>query len=553
MVQVNGNSNEHSYQNNSNEKYGSSINSSLRQSPPPVTDAVIPPGAVMSPPDSTQNSSDDEDAGRRALKANDVQELQHVVRRTLTPNGIKTVVELSPTEVENVEKRVRTLMLEMPDKNTSEETIQLRPRLSPAMRKPSHSRANTESAIFDQRAGSFTTDDDESDSDGLLLSRKPPLLRKKSGELVKPAIRPPSRRKHSSAPGTPTYSKAVHFNEDIEQVRHFLMVDRPIAVSAGASPADGYEEELEFPFKYPDGTTSANELEIRLGNFPNDEGRPWQPVRVEKLSLSPDQKSLLGCVAVANWGFQKYVVARFTFDYWKTTSEVVAEYSNEVRQHPRDDGCDQFNFNIRLSDQANLDSKTLLICVKYNVNGQDHWDSNNGMNYQVDFARKQKPKVTASPVGQRPPRSRHNSSSSAKPHAAVADDDFTSAFDAAPTIRFRNGATASRSLSDSPVRRANPANQAFGSRYDFGASLTAALSQAQATLGDRSGIKSKNGIPPASTLNRNSLGASAAAGTDSPRADALLANKHAVDSRAYQEFVSKFCFVGSPATSKPSS
>lgn len=559
MAQPTSNSNDH---NNSdqNEKHGSSISSSLRQSPPPVSDGPIPTGAVMSPPDSTLNSSDDEEADRRAYKVEELRELEDAVRRSLAPNGTHPASELSPVEVEAVEKKIRNLKIQMPPKQAVEETLQLRPRLPATARKVSHSRSSTESAIMDQRgqfSSSPTSDDEESDSEGLTLSRKPLLLRKKSGELVKPAIRPPSRRKHSSAPGTPTYSKAVHFNEDIEQVRHFLQVDRPIAVSAGGSPAEGYEEEAEFPFKYPDTPSSPGDLEIRLGHFSEGDDRKWCPVRLEKLSLSSDQKSLLGVVAVANWGFQKYVAVRFTFDYWKTTSEVVAEYSNEVRQTPREDGYDQFNFNIRLSDLANIDNKTLLVCVKYNVNGQDHWDNNSGMNFQADFSRRQKPKAAPAPIGVRPPRSRHNSSSSSKPTAravATLDEEFSNTFDTAPAIRFRKAPTVTRSLSDSPLRRTTPAGQAFGSRYDFGASLSAALSQAQATLGERSGIKTKTGQPvgmgpPASSLPRGGLGAPGTSGTESPRADALLANKHAVDSRAYQEFVSKFCFVRSPATS----
>ncbi|MGG6497930.1 UNVERIFIED_CONTAM: CBM21 domain-containing protein, partial [Bacteroidetes bacterium 56_B9] len=81
--------------------------------------------------------------------------------------------------------------------------------------------------------------------------------------------------------------------------------------------------------------------------------------------------------------FHKQVVARFTLDYWKTTSEVAAEYNNDIRT-PSMDGCDRFNFHIKLSDQANIDNKTLLLCVRYSVAGQEFWDSNNMMNYQID-------------------------------------------------------------------------------------------------------------------------------------------------------------------------
>ncbi|USP75796.1 MACRO domain containing protein [Curvularia clavata] len=56
-------------------------------------------------------------------------------------------------------------------------------------------------------------EEDGSDIEDDELRVKPPLLRKNAGELVKPAFRPPSRRSPSSMPGTPTYSKAMQFDE----------------------------------------------------------------------------------------------------------------------------------------------------------------------------------------------------------------------------------------------------------------------------------------------------------------------------------------------------
>ena len=192
-------------------------------------------------------------------------------------------------------------------------------------------------------------------------------------------------------PGTPTYSKAVHFDSHLEHVRHFLQVDRPLAVSAGTSPVENYESDMEFPFGSDNSrsTAPAFEWEIRLANFPTDSNdRSGMPARVEKVFLSADNKTLIGVVAVHNLAFNKYVVTRFTLDYWKTTSEVVAEYNNDVRRKEANDGFDRFNFNIKLEDQANLESKTMFFCIRYNVNGQEFWDSNGNMNFQVDFVKK---------------------------------------------------------------------------------------------------------------------------------------------------------------------
>lgn len=73
-------------------------------------------------------------------------------------------------------------------------------------------------------------------------------------------------------------------------------------------------------------------MEIIISNFPVETPvRKAQPVRLERVWLSNDQKSLVGSVAVANLAFQKLVVCRFTLDYWKTALEVAAEYVSEIR------------------------------------------------------------------------------------------------------------------------------------------------------------------------------------------------------------------------------
>ena len=122
-------------------------------------------------------------------------------------------------------------------------------------------------------------------------------------------------------PGTPSFTKSVHFGDDLEHVRHFLQVDRPIAVDAGSSPVEDYDSDFAF-----EDYSSVRRYEwvIRLSNFPADTAdRLAKPVRVERLWLSSDYRCLLGSVTVANLAFQKVVAARFTFDYWKTTSEVL--------------------------------------------------------------------------------------------------------------------------------------------------------------------------------------------------------------------------------------
>jgi hypothetical protein len=506
----------------------------------------MPAGAVLSPPDSTQNSSDDEEEGQsRPRQVLGLMELEDAVRSM-------EVVDEPSSPVGSVEDSNAPLTLKIRASNID----------GPMKKNPQHTHSVSaqESSFFDRRGsissvgtyGSEESDDDE-------RYPRPNLVRKKSGELVKPSlVRPSSQRRHSSLPGTPTYKRGVHFDEHLEEVRHFLVADRPIAVSAGTSPADGRDDDQDYHFpddKSP-ATSNAVSWEIRAVNFPPlHEHRRHMPIRADRLFLSADQKSLIGIVAVANLAFQKTVVARFTLDYWKTTSEVVAEYDPEQRLKPRDDGFDQFKFSIKLSDQANLETRTLLLCLRYDVNGTQYWDSNDGQNFQVDFMKKTKSAPEEEPKPMRAlPHSKHNNAPALPRSRSTPafDEDFAASMEERHSLRFKE--SRERLLPDTPpptMRKHNSSGSNFGTRYDFGASLSTALSNAQAALGDKSGIKSKsNGLPPKPSVNPAFFTGSPVQGNGSGSPMPQNLQNKALDSRAYQEFVSKYCFVGLTTSSR---
>jgi hypothetical protein len=568
-------------------------NGSLRQSPPPVTDdKAMPSGVVLSPPESAQNSSDDEDGGKsRGRDAETLAELQASLqiigqRREGSPHR----------RAEDMAKANQVLTLIMP----SSKPIDVQPTSHhveislPEGRKKGHTRSNTDSSVYvsfdrpSETPVSGSEEEDGSDYDDPDRSgRKPPMLRKKSGELVRPALRPSSaRRRPSSMPGTPTFGKAVHFDSHLEHVRHFLQVDRPLAVSAGSSPVEAYDSDTEFPFSDDDHNNKRSppfEWEISVSNFPAEtQDRLRLPVRVERVFLSSDNKTLMGSVAVANLAFNKYVVARFTLDYWKTTSEVVAEYSNDVRRKGQADGYDRFNFNIKLADQANLEAKTMFFCVKYSVNGVEYWDNNNNTNFQIDFKKRALPQNgkkgmqgAASRTVNGLPRSqkKSNGRSQLKP---TAFDDFADGFDSkydfstlaqkpvsdflgeSGPVRLKGVKSAVSLASDNLTRRApNPSGQAFANRYDFGASLSAAINAANTVMGDRSGITMKPSAKknvvqqaaPAASMSKEVSRAPApplaampsTSGTDSPRPAGT--EKPVLASQSYNELLDKYCFV----------
>jgi len=580
---------------------------SLRQSPPPRTNGIIPQGMTISPPESTHNSDDEEVRGRsRELEKDNLEELQAAIRglRGERKSGSPTRTQEPP--------QVNGHKAASEGSSPAEDT---RPPLSSSQRKISHARSSTDSNIvfevtpatsqpatqtglLSPREGDSSSDE----SDTIGSTRRPPMVRKKSGELVKPALRPHSRagRRPSSMPGTPTFSKAVHFDSQLEHIRHFLQVDRPLAVSAGSSPVENYESESEFPFgSNESGARSRGtsyEWDIRLANFPHQtvDRKAW-PVHVERVFLSADKKTLIGTVAVQNLAFQKQVTTRFTFDYWKTTSEVAAEFSTDLRKNGSTDNLDHFTFSISLADQANLENKTLFFCVRYNVNGTEYWDSNNSVNYQVDFTKKAKAKTSQpSGLGARPlnalPRSRPSPPTSAgRPKSMnISFDDFGSGFDnfgvgatfaesptsliGEPKIKLRSPRSKQELVPDAPARRNRSAAPMFATRYDFNSSLTAAKNSAYSILGENSGLpandtkqsfrevpvvvaksasqkpqKLENGIHNVSAVS------SAPAVTAPPvtsKPAALFSEKPSLSSQSYQELVDKYCFVGTPRTSK---
>lgn len=520
----------------------------LRQSPPPLTDAQIPPGAVLSPPESGPNSSD-EDSSSQDRDNISLGELEAAVR------SIERRRESSPESPRSPELAAAS---QLPSSSTGLN----RPG------KPACLRSPKEFSVGNCSEDPFTSSPDESDRDD--FERKPPMVRKKSGELVRPALRPSSAsRRPSSMPGTPTYSKAVHFDSQLEHIRHFVQLDKPLAVSAETSPVDDHDTEGEFPFGRGASRGPSIEWELRLANFPKDpSSKAHKPVHLERLSLSPDNLNLVGVVAVANMAFNKQVAARFTFDFWKTVSEVTAEYTHDVRRKQAHDGFDRFTFNIKLADQANLENKTMFACIRYTVDGKEYWDNNNSMNYQVGFLQSTKSKTEqhASTAAGRPalPRSRSYAGTMGRPHSMPPSFDDFSDMDSYLTFGrsgHAKGDTLARDESHdvdpvTPVRRDKQAGQAFGNRYDFGASLSAAMrtkpthDRTTLTARAKSGkcsAEDQNNKREARLLVEKSTPVSEItrqnAHSEANKSATLVSDKPRHESTVYKELVDKYCFV----------
>ncbi|XDG01483.1 hypothetical protein ABKA04_001098 [Annulohypoxylon sp. FPYF3050] len=571
-----------------------SLATPVRQSPPPVADRqTMPPGAIISPPESSSEDEGSPESEKRGREIENIKELKEAIS-AIPLHRAPSPVRSSSADI---------FLLPKPKNLTGESRQSLLsanlPALTTSARKISHSRSNTDTNIYISKSEeiSITTSEEGSEQDEPV--RKPQMVRKKSGELVRPALR--GQRRPSSMPGTPTFSKAVHFDSHLEHVRHFLQVDRPLAVSAGSSPVEAYESESEYPFGFEEKASPRSppfEWELVVHNFPADTPiRKALPIRVERVWMSPDQKCLIGSVAVANLAFQKAVVCRFTFDYWKTTSEVAAEYHHEIaRPRGTEIGHDRFQFSLKLSDFANLESKTLFFCVRYSVNSVEYWDNNDSLNFQVDFRKKMLPvngKRGVQPASSRPASTLPRSNRRPSPSTAVRPvsmpvgslDDFGhdskfSKFDKSslhevlgepgPALRLKNSKSTSSLPSDNlPSRLSAPSGQAFANRYDFGASLNAAKQARRESSQQGDGLYMKSnkkpsfGLAPAAQVSRESQAnparyvpsapaasgprattANGPPGTSSPAAASIA-------SASYEEILNKYCFFNGSKQSSP--
>ncbi|KAK0185963.1 putative phosphatase regulatory subunit-domain-containing protein [Armillaria mellea] len=224
----------------------------------------------------------------------------------------------------------------------------------------------------------------------------PMIIRNKSGQLVKSSLKstktPPrgslsvftGMTSSKSEPNTPSLSKAVHFDAQLEHVKLFLAEQKPLAVSRDGSPTDDTSgTDSDFPpFIFGEPYMSKHRLMMNVINMPS-EVNCMADVAMDSLLLSADGMSITGRVRVRNISFQKWLAVRFTFDAWQTTSEVTTRYVESINP-----SFDIFSFSIKLNDiLAWIEERTLVLALRYSVEGREIWDNNNGRNYIAKFSR----------------------------------------------------------------------------------------------------------------------------------------------------------------------
>ncbi|KAF9009514.1 putative phosphatase regulatory subunit-domain-containing protein [Cyathus striatus] len=305
-----------------------------------------------------------------------------------------------------------------------------------------------------------------------------PVIRKKSGQLVKPSLKsskPGTRGSltvvtgvgitSKSEPATPS-CKAVHFDKQLEHVKLFLAEQKPAAVSRDGSPTDDTSgTESDFPsFIYGD-KEDKRRLVMRVTNMPSIINLDAD-VALEEFSLSEDGASIVGRVRVRNIAFSKWIAVRFTFDNWQTTSEVTGKYMDSINAE-----FDHFSFAIKLSDLlARIEEKTLFVAVRYSVEGKEMWDNNNGRNYQASFSR-----VKPADKGRSKLSDDEGSVSDVADLHSKLEKVVEGKTRTGPAFLVQNNNSTRRNsagvLDQAPPIFRTSSNSSFASRYDFNASF----------------------------------------------------------------------------------
>ena len=290
---------------------------------------------------------------------------------------------------------------------------------------------------------------------------QPRLIRKKSGQLVKPSLKASKSRDSlavitrggasKSEPNTPTHAKNVHFDSNLEHVKLFLAEQKPLAVSRGGSPTeDTSGTDNDFPsFIFGGDSDSGKKLAMQIPNMPLNVDLNAD-VALEELVLSPDSTCILGKVRLRNIAYEKWLAVRFTFDSWQTTSEVTGKYVEAI-----DDDFDRFSFSIRLNDLlARIEGKMLHMALRYTIAGREFWDNNKGNNYLAEFS-----KVTPSAK---------SISSDGETSGESAIDNLRSKLEKVVLGEEKNGSMLSTQSSSSGGLLGTAS---LAARYDFGTSL----------------------------------------------------------------------------------
>lgn len=146
-------------------------------------------------------------------------------------------------------------------------------------------------------------------------------------------------------------------------------IDIPLSIKqlfASALSVPEEKDKLVLDFKQP----SADYLQFRQ--------------RLERDSVCLEHcvlrdRAIAGTIKVKNLSYEKAVKVRITFDTWKSHTDVGCQYVNDTYLGSE---WDTFSFEVNLPARVEP-HEHVEFAVLYTVDGDTHWDSNQGQNYKI--------------------------------------------------------------------------------------------------------------------------------------------------------------------------
>lgn len=186
------------------------------------------------------------------------------------------------------------------------------------------------------------------------------------------------RRDDSDDVHTPRRKKMVRFADamgfDLAQIRHILddhdyqadnlFTSTFMPVIRANKPVNMEHRRLSANFMLPSTSKCVKLLEENM-------------MCLDQFSLN--DMCATGVVRVANVGFKKEVVVRYSLDRWLTWAEARALYV----PGSSDGTTDRFRFTVFVPKDLPVGSQCSF-AIRYVVNGQEYWDNMGGVNYSFD-------------------------------------------------------------------------------------------------------------------------------------------------------------------------
>ena len=195
-----------------------------------------------------------------------------------------------------------------------------------------------------------------------------------------------SRREEELDRSTPTSPKRVHFadanGQSLVEIKNFVSSDqsgflgtrKPIINRRQSDPLVFQCKEIKsqpgklvlpcFTLKPCFQLPSIKELEESVARH---------SVCLQNVVI--DARMLKIVCRVKNISFSKSVSVRFTFDGWKSFTDLNASHV----QHSMDGKTDKFEARIHVPKRI----REVAFAIRYQVDGKEFWDSNNSKNYIV--------------------------------------------------------------------------------------------------------------------------------------------------------------------------